>query len=52
MKIEINKYETKETEIKEVDLFNWQIPQCCREGWDNCPHVLKKQKKLKNNVGL
>ena len=32
--------------------FNMIIPQCCREGWDTCPHVLKKQKKVKRNIGL
>ncbi len=28
------------------------IPQCCREGWESCPHVAKKVKKKKYNVGL
>lgn len=29
-----------------------QIPQCCREGWDTCPHVLQKAKRKKFNIGL
>ena len=41
-----------EPEIKEVDNFNWLVPQCCREGWDSCTHVVKKQGKIKRNVGL
>lgn len=29
------------------------IPQCCREGWDSCKHVIKKDnKKRKRNIGL
>lgn len=29
------------------------IPQCCREGWDSCPHSGKKNiKKKKVNKGL
>jgi hypothetical protein len=28
------------------------IPECCREGWDSCPHVPKKQRKAKKNVGI
>lgn len=32
--------------------FKMIIPQCCREGWDSCPHVAKKQKRIKQNVGL
>lgn len=30
----------------------FQIPECCREGWDSCKHVPKRQKKQKTNVGL
>lgn len=32
--------------------ITWQIPQCCLEGWPSCPHVLKKQRPVKKNVGL
>ncbi len=35
-----------------IDQFNWVIPQCCREGWKSCPHVPKRQRKTKNNIGL
>lgn len=34
---------------KQIDIL---IPICCREGWETCPHVSKKQKKVKKNVGL
>lgn len=32
--------------------FRWEVPQCCREGWDSCPHVVKKEKPAKTNIGL
>lgn len=29
------------------------IPICCREGWDDCPHVTnRKYIRLKRNIGL
>lgn len=28
------------------------IPDCCREGWPDCPHIAKKPKKKKRNIGL
>lgn len=28
------------------------LPQCCREGWPDCPHVPKKQRKIKVNIGV
>lgn len=29
------------------------IPECCREGWDSCPHVLKREPfRSKKNIGL
>lgn len=28
--------------------FNMQIPQCCREGDPNCPHVEKKRLPRRN----
>lgn len=42
----------KDIEIKEIDVFNWKIPECCSEGWDSCPHVIRKQKQKKQNIGL
>lgn len=37
----------------ETDRFNWQVPECCREGWDSCPHVVNRDVKPKRtNVGL
>jgi len=32
--------------------FTMQIPICCREGWDSCPHVVKPQRNKKRNIGL
>lgn len=34
------------------ETLTFLIPQCCREGWDSCKHVVKRQKKIKTNVGL
>jgi hypothetical protein len=29
-----------------------RIPDCCREGWKNCPHVVGKQKPIKRNIAV
>lgn len=50
----------KEKEIKEelqdgwkvIEQTKFKIPQCCREGWASCPHVPKKQKPTKRNIGM
>lgn len=42
----------KTVPITEVEQFNWIVPQCCTEGWASCPHVPKKQKQVKKNIGL
>lgn len=42
----------KEEEKIEVSNFNWIVPECCREGWDSCPHVVKKDRRVKRNIGL
>lgn len=45
--------EEKKTEEKAVLTgFTFIIPQCCREGWDSCKHVAKKERRKKRNVGL
>ena len=36
-------------QIKDVLIF---IPDCCRLGLDSCKHVIQKQRKVKNNIGL
>lgn len=29
------------------------IPDCCREGWDDCPHVVNRdQVRRRTNIGL
>lgn len=35
-----------------AEIFDWQVPECCREGWKSCPHVLKKERTHKTNIGL
>lgn len=44
--------QSKISQSKEVKPFTFQVPQCCREGWESCPHVAKKIKKQKTNIGL
>ena len=39
----------KDGEPKEVLVF---IPECCREGFESCPHVVKPYKPKKRNIGL
>ena len=39
-------------EIKEIGIEDIKIPECCREGWASCPHVVKSQRKIKQNIGL
>lgn len=41
--------EKKEAEVLEPKII---IPQCCREGWENCPHQVRRPKKTKKNIGL
>lgn len=38
--------------VIEIGPENMIIPPCCREGWPSCPHIPKKQKKVKKNIGL
>jgi len=42
----------EEPEVIEIDPFVWNIPECCREGWESCPHVVKRQQKRRVNKGL
>ena len=42
----------KETEIKEISIEDWQVPQCCRELWDSCKHGVPKREKQRTNKGL
>ena len=41
----------KEDEI-EASIYEALIPQYCREGWESCIHVAKKEKPKKQNIGL
>lgn len=50
----MNEEETKKI-LKPVRIFEGEsmiIPRCCREGWESCPHVARKKKSKKSNVGL
>jgi len=40
-------------DVKELKGQMMEIPQCCREGWDDCPHVINKEpQRSKKNIGL
>ena len=39
-------------EIREIGYEDIKIPECCREGWENCPHTVKKPKKVKRQIAL
>lgn len=38
--------------IKYIQVEDIRIPDCCREGWANCPHVIRQERRNKTNVGL
>lgn len=45
--------ETKiEDNIINPQMIEIMIPECCREGREDCPHSVKKPKKVKRNIGL
>jgi hypothetical protein len=53
--MEEDKKVAKAPQVKRLEpdeRFIMNIPQCCREGWDTCPHVAKREKPKKRNIGL
>ena len=52
----MNEEGQKETKILDglrvIELSEYHIPLCCKEGWESCIHVVQKQKKIKQNIGL
>lgn len=38
--------------IIDVEQLNIKIPQCCQEGWDDCPHAVKKEREKPTNIAL
>ena len=38
--------------LKKPSFLDIKIPDCCKEGREDCPHVPKKEKKQKVNIGL
>lgn len=44
---------TIEREDGTVEIVSAMIPDCCREGWEDCPHVVNREViRRKRNVGL
>lgn len=42
-----------ESEPVENEVPRFLIPDCCREGWEDCPHVVNRAKEyVRGNVGL
>lgn len=56
--IEIKKIKITDTwdhinEMGEIEKVPIIIPQCCKENWDNCPHIQHKPTTYKRkNIGL
>lgn len=40
------------SDVIRVESCHFLIPECCKEGWESCPHVIKKEKPRRNNIGL
>lgn len=51
-KLEIFSDEDEDDGVQTIDPFYWKIPDCCKEGWKSCPHVVKRHKRKKINKGL
>lgn len=49
--IELNTRKDNIEPLKD-EVIQMIIPECCREGWDSCIHVPKREKKKKYNIGL
>lgn len=47
-----NEKQAEEKETKVLEPSQFIVPVCCREGHENCPHIPKKLKRQKTNVGL
>lgn len=39
-------------DYREVVTFQVRIPQCCRDNWPDCPHVVQRLRAKKGNIGL
>jgi hypothetical protein len=52
--IEIGPGDTREEARKDgsMAVTSILIPECCREGWESCRHVAKRQRPIRNNIGL
>lgn len=48
----MNEGENEPVQMFTVDNINIIIPQCCREGWDDCPHAVHKEREKPKNVAL
>lgn len=36
-----------------IEVVSVLIPECCREGWEDCPHVARRdERRSKKNIGL
>ena len=39
-------------EQKEIGVGDIKIPDCCREGDEDCPHGTPKQEKIRGNIAV
>lgn len=50
--IQDDEQKKKEATILDNGQIKIIIPECCREGWDSCPHVPKRLRAKKRNIAL
>ena len=48
----MSEQEKEEPKVIVLDPTKWKVPECCSSGSPDCPHVAKKERKIKQNVGL
>lgn len=43
---------SEEKDYVEVDGTIIIIPECCQEGWDDCPHAVHKEREKPKNIAV
>ena len=50
--MEISKHNPPHIKVANGEKVNIQIPICCKEGHEDCPHIAKVQRPKKRNIAL
>jgi hypothetical protein len=40
------------TEVLTDEQLPFIIPECCREGWESCPHTVKRERPRRGNIAV